>query len=174
MKKGCQKRETSNREPGQIIGTKRSFEFLALNRYLSGDCRHTYHCWKKKLWNTVLNKGEQWCLLSMLLYFKETNLATIVYFWCTFRIFKTLRQCFYTQSDEDSVSWDFIFADFQVVASTVYRQRWWPDAAVGGAWRPASRSFQTHLPALLQSAETFSAGLQKESGLKSVCSFQWH
>lgn len=64
--------------------------------------------------------------------------------------------------------------DFQVVASTIYRQWWWPDVAVGGAWRPASCSLQTHLPAVLQSAETLSAGLQKESGLKYVCSFPWH
>lgn len=64
--------------------------------------------------------------------------------------------------------------DFQVVASTVYGQWRWPDVAVGGAGRPASCSFQTHMPALLQSAETLSAGLQKESGLKYICTSQWH
>lgn len=63
--------------------------------------------------------------------------------------------------------------DFQVVTSAIHGQRRWPHAALRGAWRPASRSLQAHMPAVLQGAEAFSAGLQEESGLECVCSSQW-
>lgn len=58
----------------------------------------------------------------------------------------------------------FLQTDLQAFAGPLHGLRGWPNASAGGAGGPAARSFQTHLPTLLQGPETLTARLQEEPG----------